>query len=458
MRPRISLCVIARDEEDLLPGCLESARGAVDEIVLVDTGSKDRTTELARAAGAKVIFRPWDDDFAAPRTAAARAASGDWILQLDADERLAPGGAAALIHAAGRGGFLVGLLRLHNAARPDATTQEILSGAARRDRPCLVPRLLRNTGDVEYRGRIHENVVEWMVSHGDGRGFIEADIVHLGYVAQLMTSRLKRERNLALLRRRCEEEGYGVVPAGYLSLELLQVADYAGAQEVVERAWHRVNGAPPSQSILRLALARAALALRHTDLGVVLESLERVERREGPHPDLDFLRGIVHEDLAVKSEPGSPGREEHLRRSMEALSKALERLTGAVWEYVGAMSEVSAHLHLVAVHLLRGEAAEALGQAGLALAQDPTNPSSWVASAEALLAAGEPGRALKAAQRALGDKADGWLVAAAAALALGAREDARIFLGKVRQHRAKGFDHLHRVARLHQLERALGEG
>ena len=87
---RISLCLIARDEERFLPGCLASVSGVVDEIVLADTGSTDRTVEIARAAGATVVHHAWDEDFSAARNAALAAATGDWILLLDADERLAP--------------------------------------------------------------------------------------------------------------------------------------------------------------------------------------------------------------------------------------------------------------------------------------------------------------------------------------------------------------------------------
>ena len=64
-RPRVSLTVIARDEEVNLPKCLESVRGLFDEIVVIDTGSHDRTAEIARSFGAQVFDFPWIDDFAA---------------------------------------------------------------------------------------------------------------------------------------------------------------------------------------------------------------------------------------------------------------------------------------------------------------------------------------------------------------------------------------------------------
>ncbi len=87
---RVSLTMIVRDEEQNLPACLESVTGLFDELVLVDTGSTDRTVEIARSFGAKVFNFPWVGDFAAARNAALSHASGDYAFWLDADDRVEP--------------------------------------------------------------------------------------------------------------------------------------------------------------------------------------------------------------------------------------------------------------------------------------------------------------------------------------------------------------------------------
>lgn len=88
MSATISACVIARDEEERLPACLASI-GFCDEIVVVDSGSRDRTREIAAAAGARVVENPWPG-FATQRNVALDNASGDWVLEIDADERVSP--------------------------------------------------------------------------------------------------------------------------------------------------------------------------------------------------------------------------------------------------------------------------------------------------------------------------------------------------------------------------------
>ena len=97
--PRLSACLIVRDEQEMLPGCIASIRDVVDEVVVADTGSRDATVRLAEEAGAVVIHHAWRDDFSAARNAALDASTGDWALVLDADERLVPG-AGALLRAA----------------------------------------------------------------------------------------------------------------------------------------------------------------------------------------------------------------------------------------------------------------------------------------------------------------------------------------------------------------------
>ncbi len=87
--PKLSLCLIVKNEERFLEQCLLSVRGLVDEIIIVDTGSTDRTKAIAQQFTNKIFEFIWTDDFSAARNESLKHASGDWILILDADEKLA---------------------------------------------------------------------------------------------------------------------------------------------------------------------------------------------------------------------------------------------------------------------------------------------------------------------------------------------------------------------------------
>jgi GT2 family glycosyltransferase/tetratricopeptide (TPR) repeat protein len=82
----LSLCMIVKNEEQHLARCLLSVKPAVDEMIIVDTGSTDRTKDIARVYGAKIFDFPWTNDFSIARNLSLSMASGDWILILDADE------------------------------------------------------------------------------------------------------------------------------------------------------------------------------------------------------------------------------------------------------------------------------------------------------------------------------------------------------------------------------------
>lgn len=86
----VSLCLITKDEQQNLARCLASLKPIVDEMIVVDTGSSDRTVDIATVFGAKTAFYPWNGDFSAARNESVRRAEGDWILVMDADEVIAP--------------------------------------------------------------------------------------------------------------------------------------------------------------------------------------------------------------------------------------------------------------------------------------------------------------------------------------------------------------------------------
>ncbi|MEJ2052223.1 MAG: glycosyltransferase family 2 protein, partial [Calditrichota bacterium] len=78
--PTISACMMVKNEEEMLPNCLESIKDVVDELIVVDTGSTDKTIEIAESYGAKIYHHPWENDFSKHRNQSISYATGDWFL------------------------------------------------------------------------------------------------------------------------------------------------------------------------------------------------------------------------------------------------------------------------------------------------------------------------------------------------------------------------------------------
>src|SRR5271169_6342956 len=149
IRPLISLAMIVRDESKFLPGCLASVRGVADEIVVVDTGSKDDTVAIASAHGCRVVHFPWRDDFASARNESLRRCSGRWVLMLDADERLAPGQEEALRACCGDGSASAYMLQVRSRSTlPTGVAVHVMPYA----------RLFRNDRAFRFEGTIHEQI------------------------------------------------------------------------------------------------------------------------------------------------------------------------------------------------------------------------------------------------------------------------------------------------------------
>lgn len=305
----LSLCLIARNEERFLAGCLESARGYVDEVVLVDTGSKDATVDIARAMGARLLTRPWDDDFAAARNFGLDAARGTHVLVLDADERLAPGAGEALRDAIERRDLLLGLLPLHNASALDARPAEVLAGACRIGAPVWVPRLFPRLPQLRFTRRVHETLARGFHSlrvAGLGDGFpVEAPLIHLGEVAALRAELGRDVRNERLMRLALAEDPRDGDLAGYLVAALLKAERRAEAREVGERVLPhflraidvRPAGHPPDSTV-RLGYA---LSFAQADTGAPEAALttarECAARFPVEHANLTFAEAYALEKL-----------------------------------------------------------------------------------------------------------------------------------------------------------------
>lgn len=303
--PTISLCMIARNEEAFIEGCLASVQGICHEAILVDTGSTDRTRELARAMGATVLETPWSDDFAAARNVGVERATGTHVLVLDADERLAPRMGPGLLDAAANPDLLLGSLPLYNASSLDATPDEVLDGTKLLNGPVFVPRLFRNLPEMRFERRVHETLTRGfneLQARGVGHSIaVGAALVHYGDVPSYRADHAKDDRNLRLLRMSLEDDPADGEVAGYLLVELIKRGRLTEAREAGERYFPPFvarNEARPEgylpDNMVRVGYALALVQTEAGDHHEALATLDDAQRftPEG-HPNLDYVEGLA---------------------------------------------------------------------------------------------------------------------------------------------------------------------
>jgi hypothetical protein len=239
---RLSVCLIARNEEHNLPRALQSTAGVAHEVIVTDTGSSDRTPQIAEELGARVFHFPWCDDFSAARNHAVSQAEGDWILWLDADEELLPSSEEALLRSLENDlalAYLVSRQDLADADRPDHFTQ------------MWQLRLFRNLPELRFRGRCHPDFVPPIQETADRRGQSVLpsgiEIRHYGYVGALRQEKLLRGARLLELELK-DRPGqlYYLIEYG----RTLLLLNDSRAREVLEEAVgqvleHREGPSPP---------------------------------------------------------------------------------------------------------------------------------------------------------------------------------------------------------------------
>ncbi|WP_195574520.1 glycosyltransferase family 2 protein [Paenibacillus sp. 1001270B_150601_E10] len=201
-KPRLSICMIVKNEAELLPACLASIQAVADQIIVVDTGSSDGTIEIAKQYGAHVETIEWKHHFGEARNQALALAAGEWILSLDADERLCMEDAM--------------LLRSLLESSSDYEGWFIQVEHYLSDEVGAVPvsinpllRLFRNRPSYRFEGAIHEQIAPVILREkpDSAFGISSCRIRHVGYQPHIVASKNKIKRNIELLEQTIQQEG-----------------------------------------------------------------------------------------------------------------------------------------------------------------------------------------------------------------------------------------------------------
>jgi ADP-heptose:LPS heptosyltransferase/glycosyltransferase involved in cell wall biosynthesis len=211
----LSACMIVKNEEAFLPQCLESIKEVVDEIVIVDTGSTDRTVEIASFYGAKIYHHPWEHDFSKHRNQSISYATGEWIMIIDADEKLDPDSRPLIKNAVAKTKGSLIAVTVNNFAEGGSVT----SGAVQ-------VRIFRNGMGIGYSGIVHNQL-----NITSTPAYYPIILWHYGYDLGDENNKKKRERSLILLLKQMEMNPEDRVARHHLAVTYFAAHEYAPALE-----------------------------------------------------------------------------------------------------------------------------------------------------------------------------------------------------------------------------------
>lgn len=222
MTVKWSLCMIARNNEDVLPRTLDGVKDFIDEIIVVDTGSTDKTVEIAKSYGARVKHFEWCDDFAKARNYAFSLATGDWIMWLDTGDVLTPESQKTWVE-------------IKNSPVLTDTKVEIISSPINRNFDSVGnvlssgsshPRLLRRSANPVWVGAVHEQVKtdnQFAVHHPDA------------YINDIDRDKQQHnERNLKIIERLLAEGDTSPRTKSLQGNELMALERYEEAVEAYQ--------------------------------------------------------------------------------------------------------------------------------------------------------------------------------------------------------------------------------
>ncbi len=415
--PTLSLCLIAKNEELFIGDCIASVRDLVDEVILVDTGSTDRTIEIAESFGAKIYHHPWQGDFATARNESLAHASGDWILVLDADEMI-----PADYH-----GEMKKALRQQENAGYNLIIENLLGENGETLQLALIFRLFRNRPDIRYEGIIHEQALPSAELTGLPIQNLHARIIHRGYLDRHVLKRDKHQRNLAILLKQVEiepENPYVHFNLGQTYKLLGQQGDSVKAYDQSLKLLSEQNAPTTTAYWPHLYFSFIDLHRLMGDFDKGLALADEATDKYPSYPDILMTKGLVLLDMerfaeaiacfeacrAFKDVVYSSGNDPSVPtyKASQALGVAYSRMGQHVQAkgcFARALQErehptAELYINLGITHLQLAELQQALEYFVKAIELDPKNTQAWSNIGLICQQLGQHAEALAARQKA----------------------------------------------------------
>ncbi len=279
--PRLSLCMIVKNEEEYLPRCLESVQGVVDQVVIVDTGSTDRTVEIAQSFGAEVYHHPWRNDFSEARNVSLDHAGGDWILYLDADEELVEEDKnkikPLLATTNCEGFYMVETNFMGDFAGNDAICHPTL-------------RIFRNRKEYRFHGALHEQVSDRIQGECP---ISPLRLNHYGYLAKPLVDKNKLTRNREILLKEVKTYPNNSFVHFNLGTEYTRTREYDKALFHYQKSFKNLSSLQLqfASYLVRNIIMSLNEMKRYQD---ALKVLEDAVLAYPQYTDLFYLKGLVY--------------------------------------------------------------------------------------------------------------------------------------------------------------------
>lgn len=283
LRGNLGISMIVKDEEEHLPEALESVKSIADEIIVVDTGSTDSSKEIAEKFGAKVYNYKWNNDFAAARNDALEKNEAEWVLYIDADERLEHESINIIKDLVQNSDSTIGayICKINNKHKTDYQGK-LFQGQ--------YPRLFRNYGFpfIYYFGKIHEQISPQILDLGKKVRLSEVVINHEGYDIPQDKMNEKVKRNLNVLINHTKEQPDNAIAWYQLGMTLAQMQMSEEALKILIQSL-RINSLD-GFLLSNIRLTLAGLYLKKGDFkNAVLHSHDSLQNTVNPVPALNIL-------------------------------------------------------------------------------------------------------------------------------------------------------------------------
>lgn len=291
-RPKISLCMIVRDEEKTLDACLTSILPYVDECILVDTGSVDSTLEIARRHCCRIFFFEWCNDFSAARNYGIEQATGDWIIWVDADDTISPECGQRLRDMVAKAedrttGFV---MQVHIPPGPGEDGLTIVDHIK-----VFRPYYPDKNTPIRFIGRLHEQLMEPIYAAGGTVVRTDLYVTHSGYDRSPEGQAKKRSRDTAILALDEADRPEHPFPRFNYGMTYFHWKEYDLAIQKFHECLERSG---PRESTLRKVYAMlSGCYLGKGDLDNARAAIDKGLSLTPSDPELLFRAGNLYRDL-----------------------------------------------------------------------------------------------------------------------------------------------------------------